>query len=369
MRYANIPGISQPAAVICLGTAMMNDAFDIARAHRILDMYQDIGGNFIDTARVYGLTGDGHSLSERCVGDWLKARGNRERIVLATKGGHYDLATRASRLSPTDITSDCEASLRDLGVDFIDLYWLHRDDERRPVEEIIDTLNALRRRGLIGALGASNWSAARMAAANEYAARSGQAGFVADQPQWSLARQFVCDDDTLVQMNAELYAFHARTGMAVVPFSSQAKGFYSKLAQGGLGRAERQGARALCPRRKPAQAAGRAGTRTRARRHGGCNRAGVSDRPAVPGIPDSGHNARAVYRRCARGGRAAPVAGGSIQAGRSVMQSRMCGRLTLRTSAGGPIAERLSRARCCCRVKCLSVRVTNRAIVTRFVCI
>lgn len=234
MRCANIPGISQPAAVICLGTAMMNDAFDIARAHRILDMYQDIGGNFIDTARVYGLTGDGHSLSERCVGDWLKARGNRERIVLTTKGGHYDLATRASRLSPTDITSDCEASLRDLGVDFIDLYWLHRDDERRPVEEIIDTLNALRCRGLIGALGASNWSAARMAAANEYAARSGQAGFVADQPQWSLARQFVCDDDTLVQMNAELYAFHARTGMAVVPFSSQAKGFYSKLAQGGL---------------------------------------------------------------------------------------------------------------------------------------
>lgn len=234
MRYASIPNVSRPVAVICLGTAMIDGAFDVARAHRIMDMYQDIGGNFIDTARVYGLTPEGRSLSERCVGEWLRARGNRDRVVLATKGGHYDLATRASRLSPQDITSDCEASLRDLGVDFIDLYWLHRDDERRPVEEIVDALNALRRRGLIGALGASNWRAARIAAANEYAARSGQAGFVADQPQWSLARQFVCDDDTLVQMDAELYEFHARTGMAAAPFSSQAKGFYSKLAQGGL---------------------------------------------------------------------------------------------------------------------------------------
>lgn len=118
-------------------------------------------------------------------------------------------------------------------MDFIDLYWLHRDDVERPVEEIVDALNALRRRGLIGALGASNWSPARLAAANDYARRSGQAGFVADQPQWSLARQFTVDDATLVQMDRELYAFHARTGMPVVPYSSQAKGFYSKLAQGG----------------------------------------------------------------------------------------------------------------------------------------
>lgn len=234
MRYSKIPGIDRPASVVCLGTAMMDSRFDARSAHRIMDMYLDAGGNFLDTARVYGLTREGQSVSERRVGEWLRARGCRNQVILATKGGHYDLATRRSRLSPADITSDCEASLRDLGVDFIDLYWLHRDDESRPVEEIIDALGALRRRGLIGALGASNWSASRMEAANAYAARSGQAGFSADQPQWSLARQFVCDDDTLVQMSDELYDFHARTGMPVVPYSSQAKGFYSKLAAGGL---------------------------------------------------------------------------------------------------------------------------------------
>ena len=168
-------------------------------------------------------------MSERCVGAWLRSRGMRDKIVLGTKGAHYNPRTKERRLSRADIISDCEHSLDDLGVDFIDIYWLHRDDDTRPVEEIVDTLNELKSRGYVGALGASNWTAKRLAEANAYAARTGKAGFSADQPQWSLARQVVPGDTTLVQMHDELREFHRRTGMPVVPYSSQAKGFYSKL--------------------------------------------------------------------------------------------------------------------------------------------
>ena len=234
MRYASIPGVKRQAAVICLGTAPMGTSQARDDAIRIMDMYAEMGGNFLDTARVYGQSEEGVSLSERCVGEWIRSRGMRGNVVLGTKGAHYNVRTHERRLSRADILADCEASLRDLDVDFIDIYWLHRDDDTRPVEEIVDTLGELKRRGWVGALGASNWKADRLAAANEYAARSGQAGFDADQPQWSLARQVVCGDPTLVQMDAELMAFHERTGMPVVPFSSQAKGFYSKLDKGGV---------------------------------------------------------------------------------------------------------------------------------------
>lgn len=229
MRYAQIPGVKKDASVICMGTDVMGSSRSTELSHKLLDMYAEIGGNFIDTARVYGQTEEGVSLSERCVGAWIKSRGMRDKIVLATKGAHYNVRTHEKRLSRKDIMSDCERSLEDLGVDFIDIYWLHRDDEDRPVEEIVDSINELVERGYVGALGASNWNAPRLKAANEYAQRAGKQGFIADQPQWSLARQVVPGDPTLVQMHDELKRFHESTGMAAVPYSSQAKGFYSKL--------------------------------------------------------------------------------------------------------------------------------------------
>lgn len=229
MRYAQIPGVGKRASVICMGTDVMGSSRSTELSHKLLDMYAEIGGNFIDTARVYGQTEDGASLSERCVGSWIKSRGMRGSIVLATKGAHYNTRTHQKRLSRADIIGDCEHSLDDLGVDFIDIYWLHRDDEDRPVEEIIDSVNELVSRGYVGALGASNWSARRLQSANEYASRAGRRGFIADQPQWSLARRAVPGDPTLVQMHDELRRFHESTGMAAVPYSSQAKGFYSKL--------------------------------------------------------------------------------------------------------------------------------------------
>ena len=140
----------------------------------------------------------------------------------------------APRLSRGEILHDVEASLRNLRTDVIDVYWLHRDDPSRPVAEIIDVLDELVDAGKIRCYGCSNWSAQRIAEAQAYATAKGVSGFCADQMRWSLAvvEWKHVDDKTTVAMDDELYDHHVRTGMAAVPYSSQAGGLFHKMAAG-----------------------------------------------------------------------------------------------------------------------------------------
>lgn len=201
-----------------------------------MDAYLTCGGNVIDTAAVYAnwLPGEKNS-SEKTIGRWLARTGKRDKIVLATKGGHPDLATmHISRMSPSEIVDDVETSLRNLQTDWIDLYWLHRDDPARPVAEIIDTLHGQVVAGKIRYFGSSNWRADRIEAAQIYATARGITGFVANQMRWSLAAidPDATGDPTTVAMDDETYAFHQRTGLAAIPYSSQASGYFQKMAEG-----------------------------------------------------------------------------------------------------------------------------------------
>jgi aryl-alcohol dehydrogenase-like predicted oxidoreductase len=140
------------------------------------------------------------------------------------------------RLSPGEIVEDLEDSLRNLQVDTIDLYYLHRDDPTRAVAEIVDTLHAQQASGKIRYFACSNWRADRIREAQAYADAQGFQGFVADQMLWNLA---VVDPEALVgqgvvTMDKELRRLHAETGMAAVPFSSQAGGLFQKMSAGTL---------------------------------------------------------------------------------------------------------------------------------------
>ncbi|MES1194372.1 MAG: aldo/keto reductase, partial [Opitutus sp.] len=119
-----------------------------------------------------------------------------------------------------------------LRIDSIDLYWLHRDDESRPVGHFVDLLNLFLREGKIRAFGTSNWSPARLRAAQDYARASGQQGFAVNQPLWSLGCQQARPPpfSGYVIFDAAMHRFHRETGLAVVPYTSQANGFFSKLA-------------------------------------------------------------------------------------------------------------------------------------------
>ena len=129
---------------------------------------------------------------------------------------------------------DLETSLRNLQTEEIDLYWLHRDDLGRPVGEILETLNDQIRAGKVRAIGCSNWRAPRIREAQAYAAQHGLQGFVGDQMRWSLAVVDVeaVGDETTVVMDDDLMAWHLESGQAVIPFSSQARGLFQKMAGG-----------------------------------------------------------------------------------------------------------------------------------------
>ncbi|WP_179015783.1 aldo/keto reductase [Paenibacillus sp. 79R4] len=231
MRCGHIPNTELEAARICFGTAGVGASISEADAFTLLDAYCERGGNFIDTASVYSdWESDVKSVTEKTLGKWLKSRGQRSSIILATKGGHPARDKMSmGRLTREDIAFDLDHSLLNLGTDVIDLYWLHRDDISRPVEDIIDMLEEHVRAGCIRYYACSNWTVERIEAARQYAASIGKSGFVANQMQWSLAvvNPEGIADPTTVQMDGRMLDYHISTGLAAIPYTSQAQGFFS----------------------------------------------------------------------------------------------------------------------------------------------
>ena len=202
------------------------------QAERILDAYIDFGGNLIDTANVYGRWAGGN-LSEQFLGDWMRRTGKRP--VIATKGGHYDLhAPSVPRLSADDIRRDLEESLTTLGLETLDLYWLHRDDPSRPIGEILETMEGFVREGKIRYYGASNYRAERLAEAHVYASVHGLSGFLAASNQHSLARvnpgKNLNPDPTLVICDKTDLDYHRIMGMPLMPYQATARGYFGKMA-------------------------------------------------------------------------------------------------------------------------------------------
>ncbi|MEI7834029.1 MAG: aldo/keto reductase, partial [bacterium] len=213
--------------------------------------------NFFDTAHCYCFWREGGlGASERALGDCLRHFGGRDEVVIATKGGHPDSGPDYRRpddyLAPELLVSDIDDSLARLGVDTIDLYWLHRDDPRRPVADIIGVLNVEIQRGRLRAQGASNWSVARIAEANEYAAAHGLHGFTASQPQWNLAHSTAQPgpEPTLRFLSPDDRRWHTASQVPVVPYNSTAGGYFATDRQDGalanpISQARRQRARTL----------------------------------------------------------------------------------------------------------------------------
>lgn len=224
MRYSNSFG--KTSSKILLGTAYFGDTISKEDSFAIMDRFYELGGRHIDTARLYV---DG--LAEEVIGEWLKSR-NPKDLFLSTKGAfpHADTPD-VSRLSEKEIRQDLEKSLKALGLECVEFYWLHRDDEKIPCETIIETMNKLKNEGKIRHFGASNWNTYRIQKANEYAKANGLSVFEASQIRFSpavIAPQGNADR-TLVDMTKESFDFYKKEGMPVCAYASQAKGFFSKM--------------------------------------------------------------------------------------------------------------------------------------------
>ncbi|ANI79801.1 MULTISPECIES: aldo/keto reductase [Sphingobium] len=222
---------------LCYGTNMLGWSIDQDRSNAILDKFLELGGNFVDTARSYGdwMPTAPKGASERAIGAWLKGK-KREDVVVATKGGHFDMRVGdyRNRVNPTDVASDLSESLDHLGVDTIDLYWLHMDNPETPVAELIDFLNEQKDAGKIRYFGASNWTDARVLEANDYAKANDKAGFVAVEPFWGLAKPNEANATAQgYQMYFEDHGGALKdAGLAIIPYCAQSRGYFGFMEKG-----------------------------------------------------------------------------------------------------------------------------------------
>lgn len=217
MKCLSVPGFSSACAQMVLGSDYFNTSAQ-SHVNNLLDTFIELGGNTVDTAHGYG-----EGESERAIGRWMKSRGNRDRILILTKGAHHD--EQGPRVNPQAITSDLSESLERLQTDYVDLYALHRDDPAVPVEPIIDVLNEHFTSGKIRAFGASNWTYQRIREANDYASRNGLIGFAFSSTNLSLAKPNVPRWVGCVSADVETCEWHKQTGIPLFSWSSLAGGF------------------------------------------------------------------------------------------------------------------------------------------------
>lgn len=233
MKYTTIKGTNLKSSFLALGTDVFGKEISKDKAFEMFNKYVSLGGNMLDSAHIYAdwLPGEKHS-SEKVIGAWLKSSNQRNNLIIATKGAHPELQTmHISRLSEKEIECDIDESLQCLGINEIDMFWLHRDDKNIPAGEIIESLNKLVTKGKIRYFGSSNWHTSRIAMANKYAKQKGLQPFNASQIKWSLAvtTDGAVEDNTLVEMDEEQYNWYKDEEFTVIPYSSQAKGFFTKL--------------------------------------------------------------------------------------------------------------------------------------------
>lgn len=240
MKFMKVNSTSGPIEMskIVKGADYFGTAISEDTAFALLDRYFELGGNTIDTARIYGKSDSSivgsPAYSEGVVGRWLLSRGMRSRTVLVTKGAHPDRnCMTKSRICKQVVDQDLATSLSELKTDFVDVYFLHRDNPDMPVGEIMDMLDEHVKAGEIRALGASNWSVQRIDEANQWALSHGKTPFSISQIQWGLA--FTSgeswNDPTLMVMNAAEYDGYMKNKIPVMAFASQGGGYYSnKLA-------------------------------------------------------------------------------------------------------------------------------------------
>ena len=205
---------------LCLGGNVFGWTLDEAGSFRILDGLFAVDFNFIDTADIYPkwVPGNKGGESEMIIGNWIKARRNREKVILATKCGHeWGMGPGKSGLSKKYILEAAEDSLRRLQTDYIDLYQAHQDDPKIPLDETLEAFAQLIKSGKVRAIGASNYSAARLSEALRISKTRTLFRYETLQPHYNLYER--------TEYESTLEDLCLREGLGVIPYFSLASGF------------------------------------------------------------------------------------------------------------------------------------------------
>jgi aryl-alcohol dehydrogenase-like predicted oxidoreductase len=220
MKHRPLGRSSLSVPPLCFGCNVFGWTVDEATSFRLLDKVLDSGLNFLDTADVYSRWVPGHTggESETIIGKWMQARGNRDKIILATKVG-MDMGEGRKGLKPSYIRQAVDASLRRLQTDYIDLYQAHADDPETPLEETLQAFDDLVKAGKVRYIGASNYTGARLSEALETSRRHNLAGYISLQPHYNLVEREKFESDLLPVVQ--------KYQLGVIPYFSLAAGFLS----------------------------------------------------------------------------------------------------------------------------------------------
>ena len=211
-----VPYVDKPMPRILCGTDFLllqppRDSF------AAFDAYWEAGGRAFDTAHCYGA-------NTNVFGAWVNSRGVEKETIFFDKGCHPYGKPRVTR---EDMRQDILDNHKRLGVQYTDLFVLHRDDEDIPVGEIIDWLNEFKNEGLIGAFGGSNWHHLRLQAANEYAEKAGKQPMSLGNPNLSLALANEPMWSGCISLDEEARRWYAETGFPLFSWSSTARGYFA----------------------------------------------------------------------------------------------------------------------------------------------
>ncbi len=214
MRQLGVTDIQTPPMVF--GGNVFGWTADRDTSFALLDRFADAGGTLVDTADVYSAWVPGHTggESEALIGDWLRASGKR--IGVATKVGMLP-GEGGEKLTPARIAAACDASLKRLGVETIDLYYAHQDDDAVPQEDVLAAFGKLIDAGKVRHIAASNFTAARLKSALHIAHRDGLPHYRALQPEYNLVSRY--------KYEGELQNLCVEHNIGVLPYYGLASGF------------------------------------------------------------------------------------------------------------------------------------------------
>ena len=218
---------------VALGAMMFGSTVSKEDAYEVLDTYVGMGGNFIDTSNNYAHWAGTGDESETLLGEWLKDRGCRDRVILATKVG-FDRHGEGAGLKKEQIEYWVDESLRKLGTDYIDLYYAHTDDINTPIEETMEAFHNLVKKGKVRVLGASNYDTWRLAEANLTAKSNDWTPYTVMQqrfsylnPKFGVPPKYAFNE----AVNRERLRFLCQNNMPLVSYSCLCKGAYEDPAR------------------------------------------------------------------------------------------------------------------------------------------
>jgi aryl-alcohol dehydrogenase-like predicted oxidoreductase len=228
--------VSLQVSQLCLGTMYFGYRTDEPTSFAILDRFLEAGGTFLDTANNYGQWHGDAGESERVIGRWRRSRGVTDEVVIATKVGARTLVPgdpspeHWQGLGAKAIQEDAETSLRQLGVDRLDLYYAHIDDRATPLEETVDAMATLAERGTVGLLGASNHATWRIERARSIARAAGRPAYQCVQQEHSYLLAHP-DPGQVNLISEELIDYATAEDLTLLAYSPLLKGIYARPGQ------------------------------------------------------------------------------------------------------------------------------------------